>query len=102
EVADPIDDLDGVGPAERQVTAVDDHVGTDLVEVGEHGVESGQVAVDIGDDRDPHRRYATGRSRTDRLVWLVGGQVLLPLCPRQGGLAQADAVDHPGDVGVPF
>jgi hypothetical protein len=40
--------------AERQVTALDDYVWPHLVEVGEDSLEGGQVAVDIGNDRNPH------------------------------------------------
>jgi hypothetical protein len=54
ELADPIDDLDRVGAAERQVTTQDDDARSNLLEVGEDGLEGGQVAMDVRDDRDPH------------------------------------------------
>jgi hypothetical protein len=41
--------------------SIADHVaelpdGVDRTQVGEHGIEGDQVAVDVREDRDPHRR----------------------------------------------
>jgi hypothetical protein len=41
---------------ENEVAAVDDQVGSDRIEVSEHRLESSQVAVDVGHDREPHDR----------------------------------------------
>jgi hypothetical protein len=38
---------------------VQDQVGRRLAEIGKDGLEGGPVAVDVGDDGDPHFRRAT-------------------------------------------
>jgi DNA-binding transcriptional ArsR family regulator len=45
---------------------VGDHVGANLGEVGEDGIECRQVPVDVGDDRDPHLRHAIASGGLDR------------------------------------
>ena len=47
-----------MGSSERHVAGVNDHVGLDPVEVRKHGLECCQVAMHIGDYRDPHRPHS--------------------------------------------
>ena len=53
---EPFDDGIGFGTVADDVAEVPD--GIDRAEVGEDRVERDEVAVDVREDRDPHRRSA--------------------------------------------
>ena len=56
EFADTVDDRRRIWTADGQVTALDDQVSAQAGTIGQDSLEGGQVAVDVGHDRDPHRR----------------------------------------------
>jgi hypothetical protein len=44
-----------VGAAERQVAPLNDELRALAFERGDHGLQRRQVAVNVGDEREPHR-----------------------------------------------
>ncbi len=54
KLAQAVHDAIRVRPVPDDVAEVPD--GIDRTGMGEHGVEGDEVAVDVGDDRDPHGR----------------------------------------------
>jgi hypothetical protein len=50
--ADHIDNLSRAGAGLRQVSAMDDLIGRDLVEIGDNGFQGRQAPVDIGNDHN--------------------------------------------------
>jgi hypothetical protein len=57
ELADPVDDLGGLGAREGQVAGVHDPIDAAAAQVLDHRFQRSQVAVDVGDDGEPgHRR----------------------------------------------
>jgi hypothetical protein len=59
KLTDAVDDFHRVRAAKRQVAAVQHQVGMNLLEVCEDGLERRKVAMNVGNDRDSHRRHAT-------------------------------------------
>ena len=55
QLAQPVDHLDRMRPAQRKVAAEDDRIRPSLLQVGEHRLESRQVAVNVGHDGQSHR-----------------------------------------------
>ena len=54
DLAKPCDDAVRVRPIADHIPELPD--GVDRAEMGEHGIEGDQVAVDVREDRDPHPR----------------------------------------------
>jgi hypothetical protein len=52
ELPYPVDDLRRMGATECQVAAVDDEVEASVLEFVDHGLEGGEVAVKIAENRD--------------------------------------------------
>ena len=54
KVANVIDDFGGTRPRVGEISAMEHQIGRCLAEVGEHCIESGSIAVYIGDDCNAH------------------------------------------------
>jgi hypothetical protein len=61
ELADTIDNLRGARTAVRQITAMQDHVGRGLFEIGENRLKCCSVAMDVGHDGDTHHNAPVAR-----------------------------------------
>src|SRR6185437_16181561 len=51
EIAQSPDHLMGLGPKSRHITQTDHSINPRVLKVGKHGVQRGEVAVDVRDDR---------------------------------------------------
>src|SRR5260221_651497 len=61
-----LDALVGLGAVADEVAETHHHVGRLAVDLLEHRVEGFEVAVDVGEDRDPHRGSATAPGSAGR------------------------------------
>jgi hypothetical protein len=61
QLSDPVDHLARLSAAERQIAALEDQVGSAPLDVRDDGIESGEVPVNVGDDREANGAQSTFR-----------------------------------------
>jgi hypothetical protein len=70
ELANPIDHFGRAGAHEREVATVQDQVGTPMIEVCGNRLERGEIAVNVGDQRDAYLRSSAAHREDRRRIAL--------------------------------
>jgi hypothetical protein len=96
ELPDPVDHFSRARPHQGEIAAVNDAVNPSVRDVLDHGVEGGEVPVDVADDGQSHRASFApmsaaphaaaglaggGGSALDGLARIVGAALLLAVWP---------------------